>query len=128
VAHLAFTRLNAGSDTASIASAIQLAQSVHSTERNLSGLAYCQFGGCVPLLIRAPLGPSQPTSPTWGARAGKEVNRMTKLFLKLYNREEGQTLTEYALILSLVSVASIAFLTPLSDAINGVFSNVTGAL
>ena len=53
---------------------------------------------------------------------------MTKLFLKLYNREEGQTLTEYALILSLVSVASIAFLTPLSDAINGVFTSVTGAL
>jgi Flp pilus assembly pilin Flp len=53
---------------------------------------------------------------------------MTKLLMKLYNREEGQTLTEYALILSLVSVASIAFLTPLSDAINGVFTSVTGAL
>ena len=53
---------------------------------------------------------------------------MTKLFLKLYTREEGQTLTEYALILSLVSIASIAALGPLSGAINGVFDTVTGAL
>jgi Flp pilus assembly pilin Flp len=53
---------------------------------------------------------------------------MVKMLRNLRDREEGQTLTEYALILSLVSVASIAFLGPLSDAINGVFTTVTNAL
>ena len=53
---------------------------------------------------------------------------MINFLRSIRDREEGQTLTEYALILSLVSVASIAFLTPLSDAINGVFTSVTGAL
>jgi Flp pilus assembly pilin Flp len=52
---------------------------------------------------------------------------MTNFLRGIRDREEGQTLTEYALILSLVSVASVAFLTPLSDAINGVFTTVTGA-
>jgi Flp pilus assembly pilin Flp len=59
---------------------------------------------------------------------GKGVKRMIQLLRNLRDREEGQTLTEYALILSLVSIASIAFLTPLSDAINGVFTTVTNAL
>lgn len=53
---------------------------------------------------------------------------MINFLRSIRDREEGQTLTEYALILSLVSVASIAFLTPLSDAINGVFTTVTGSL
>jgi Flp pilus assembly pilin Flp len=50
-------------------------------------------------------------------------------FLKsLPKREEGQTLVEYALILSLVSIGAIAVLGPLSGAINGVFETVTTAL
>jgi Flp pilus assembly pilin Flp len=53
---------------------------------------------------------------------------MIQLLRKLRDREEGQTLTEYALILSLVSIGSIAFLGPLSTAINGVFTTVTTAL
>lgn len=53
---------------------------------------------------------------------------MIKFLKSLPKREEGQTLVEYALILSLVSIASIAFLGPLSDAINGVFDTVTSAL
>ena len=53
---------------------------------------------------------------------------MINFLRSIRDREEGQTLTEYALILSLVSVASIAFLTPMSDAINGVFTTITGAL
>jgi Flp pilus assembly pilin Flp len=53
---------------------------------------------------------------------------MINFLRSIRDREEGQTLTEYALILSLVSVASIAFLTPLSDAINGVFTTVTSSL
>ena len=44
------------------------------------------------------------------------------------NREEGQALVEYALILSLVSIASIAALGLVSGGINGVLQTVTNAL
>ena len=44
------------------------------------------------------------------------------------NDEEGQGLVEYALILSLVSIASIGALTLLGTSIGGVFDTVTGAL
>jgi pilus assembly protein Flp/PilA len=46
----------------------------------------------------------------------------------LRNQEEGQGLVEYALILSLVSIACIAALTALAGGINGVFTTVTTAL
>ena len=42
--------------------------------------------------------------------------------------EEGQTLVEYALIIALVSVGSILALGALSGSINGVFSDIQGAL
>lgn len=53
---------------------------------------------------------------------------MIQLLRNLRDREEGQTLTEYALILSLVSIASIGALGLLSGGINGVFTTVTTAL
>jgi pilus assembly protein Flp/PilA len=43
-------------------------------------------------------------------------------------REEGQGLVEYALILSLVSIASIAALTALGTSISDVLDTVTGEL
>ena len=43
-------------------------------------------------------------------------------------REDGQTLVEYALILVLVSIASVAALGFLSDAIDGVLTDVKNAL
>jgi pilus assembly protein Flp/PilA len=43
-------------------------------------------------------------------------------------REEGQTLVEYALIIALVSVALIAALGLLTDSISGVFSDIQSAL
>jgi pilus assembly protein Flp/PilA len=43
-------------------------------------------------------------------------------------REEGQGLVEYALILSLVSIASIAALTTLGGSISDVLDTVTDAL
>lgn len=43
-------------------------------------------------------------------------------------REDGQGLTEYALILALVSMLSIGALTALSGGINGVFTTLTTAL
>ena len=53
---------------------------------------------------------------------------MFEFFHTLRNREEGQTLVEYALILAFVSILSIGALTALSGGINGVFSTVVGAL
>ena len=44
------------------------------------------------------------------------------------DREEGQTLVEYALILALVSIGTIAALLALTGKINTVFKQVTDAL
>ena len=57
------------------------------------------------------------------------MDRINTLIIKLQNRkQEGQGMVEYALILGLVSVAAIAALGPLSEAINGMFGTVTDAL
>jgi pilus assembly protein Flp/PilA len=53
---------------------------------------------------------------------------LTVAFMDVTEREEGQGLVEYALILAFVSILSIAALTALSGGINGVFSRVTSAL
>jgi Flp pilus assembly pilin Flp len=42
----------------------------------------------------------------------------------LREREEGQTLVEYALILALVSVTAVGALSLLSNGINGIFSKI----
>jgi Flp pilus assembly pilin Flp len=55
------------------------------------------------------------------------MSRVIQFLVNLGDRQEGQTLTEYAVIISLISVASIAFLTPLSDALNSLYDNVTNA-
>ena len=50
---------------------------------------------------------------------------MKTVLTRLYKEEEGQDLTEYALLLVLVALAAIGALSPLATAINGVFSNAT---
>jgi len=47
---------------------------------------------------------------------------MSQLLLRLWKEEEGQDLTEYALLLVLLSLAAIASLGTLATAINSVFS------
>jgi Flp pilus assembly pilin Flp len=47
---------------------------------------------------------------------------MKNIFLRLSKEEEGQDLTEYALLLVLLSLAAVASLSSLATAINGVFS------
>ena len=52
-----------------------------------------------------------------------------KIFLtRLWKEEEGQDLTEYALLLVLLSLAAVTSLSALAGAINGVFSKATGNL
>jgi len=50
---------------------------------------------------------------------------MKKLLISLWKEEEGQDLTEYALLLVLIALAAIAVMSNLGSAINVVFS--TGA-
>ena len=54
--------------------------------------------------------------------------RLGATIYRVRTREEGQTLVEYALIIALVSVASIAALGLLSDSIDGVFGEIQSAL
>jgi pilus assembly protein Flp/PilA len=42
----------------------------------------------------------------------------------LRDREDGQALVEYALLLSLIAVASIAILTTLGQSVSGIFSEI----
>ena len=47
---------------------------------------------------------------------------MKNVFARLWKEEEGQDLTEYALLLVLLSLAAIASLGTLASAINSVFN------
>lgn len=56
---------------------------------------------------------------------------LLKLWIKLQNvmeREEGQDLVEYALVVGLISVAAVATLKTVSTAINGVITSIQGTL
>jgi pilus assembly protein Flp/PilA len=46
----------------------------------------------------------------------------------LRDREEGQALVEYALLLSLIAVVSIGILTALGSSVSSIFSQVNSAL
>jgi pilus assembly protein Flp/PilA len=49
---------------------------------------------------------------------------MTKLIARLRDREEGQALVEYALILALIAVVSIGALTLLGTNVNAILSYI----
>jgi pilus assembly protein Flp/PilA len=48
--------------------------------------------------------------------------------LALRDREEGQALVEYALLLSLIAVVSIGILTALGKSVSGIFDSVNKSL
>jgi pilus assembly protein Flp/PilA len=48
---------------------------------------------------------------------------MKNLLMRLWKEEEGQDLTEYALLLVLLSLAAIGSIGGVATAINGVFNN-----
>jgi pilus assembly protein Flp/PilA len=48
--------------------------------------------------------------------------------LALRDREEGQALVEYALLLSLIAVVSIGILTALGKSVSGIFDSVNQSL
>ena len=53
---------------------------------------------------------------------------LINFFRNLFRREEGQTLSEYALILVLIAVVAIVAVTLLGNQIVGVLNNIAGAL
>lgn len=50
--------------------------------------------------------------------------RMKQLLVRLWREDKGQDLTEYALLLVLLTLAAIGSLSTLATAVNGVFVNV----
>jgi pilus assembly protein Flp/PilA len=53
---------------------------------------------------------------------------MKALLIRLWKEEQGQDLTEYALLLVLLSLAAVGALGNLARAINGTFSNAAANL
>jgi Flp pilus assembly pilin Flp len=53
---------------------------------------------------------------------------MKQLLNRLWKEEEGQDLTEYALLLVLLSLAAVGSLSGLAMAVNGVFQNAAANL
>ena len=54
-----------------------------------------------------------------------ERNHMKNLLMKLWREEEGQDLTEYALLIVLVGLVAITSMTTLGKAVSDVFANAT---
>ncbi len=57
-----------------------------------------------------------------------EETQVRKFFVRLWKEEEGQDLTEYALLLVLVALAAIGSLGVLASAINSAFSKAASNL
>jgi pilus assembly protein Flp/PilA len=58
-------------------------------------------------------------------------NTMIKLYVMfqdLMNREEGQDLVEYALVLFLISIAAVATLGAMAGAVTNIFQSITSKL
>jgi pilus assembly protein Flp/PilA len=53
---------------------------------------------------------------------------MKNLIIRLWKEEEGQDLTEYALLLVLIALAAVAVMGTLGKAINNVFSSGASTL
>jgi len=53
---------------------------------------------------------------------------MKNVLARLWWEEEGQDLTEYALLMTLVALAAVAGMKTLAGTINNVFSNAAGNL
>lgn len=56
------------------------------------------------------------------------MKRMKDFLLLLWSEEQGQDLTEYALLLVLLALAAVATMGTLANVIKGVFSNAAANL
>jgi Flp pilus assembly pilin Flp len=55
-------------------------------------------------------------------------SELVELFKTARKREEGQTMAEYAVVLAVITVATVAVFTALSGGISGALTKVTGIL
>ena len=55
-------------------------------------------------------------------------SELVELFKTARKREEGQTMAEYAVVLAVITVATVAVFTALSGGISGAITKVTGVL
>lgn len=53
---------------------------------------------------------------------------MRNLLVRLWQEEEGQDLTEYALLLVLIALAATAAMSTVGQAVSAVFNNASGSL
>jgi pilus assembly protein Flp/PilA len=56
------------------------------------------------------------------------MEKLLALWVKVQNRERGQGLVEYALIIALVAILLVVALTVLKTQLSGVFSNISSSL
>ncbi|MGI8912394.1 MAG: Flp family type IVb pilin [Chloroflexota bacterium] len=56
------------------------------------------------------------------------MDKVFSLWIKVQNRERGQGLVEYALIIALVAILLVTALTLLKTQLSGVFSNISTSL
>ena len=63
----------------------------------------------------------------YGVKEGVEVN-MKNLVKKLWQQEEGQDLTEYALLLVLIALAAVTAMKGLATAISSTFTSIAANL
>lgn len=56
------------------------------------------------------------------------MNKLKKAFGSLAKKEEGQALSEYALIIFFVAIFAIAALTVLGNSLSDLLNNIAGAL
>ncbi len=54
--------------------------------------------------------------------------KLYMIFQNLTSNEQGQDLVEYALLLTMISLALIAGINGIAKAVNGVFANVSSSL
>ncbi|WAK03625.1 Flp family type IVb pilin [Methylobacter sp. YRD-M1] len=55
-------------------------------------------------------------------------NKMKKWLTAFLKDEEGASGIEYALVAAMVAIALVAFVTPVKEAITGIFTSIQGAL
>jgi pilus assembly protein Flp/PilA len=58
----------------------------------------------------------------------KALLKLNFRFQNLLNREEGQDLVEYALLLSLIALAAVAMIQNVGTAVNAIFSNINASI
>jgi Flp pilus assembly pilin Flp len=56
------------------------------------------------------------------------LNDLRERLISLLKREDGQTMAEYAVVLAVITVATVAVFTALSGGISGAINSVTGLL